>query len=155
MAGCNQVPTQRKADPHSLDRARDGLAGRRSLGGGDGSDLLRGVSFNDPAARGGGSENSRSTHSTDERERGRDEHGKETQEAAPFTRYTVVLNETLRLIPEAEADRLVVGPTAGGDDDGDDDETDNGNDLDGRGPKLHFTEGAGTEEVDQELGSQY
>ena len=52
--------------------------------------------------------------------------------------------------PKAESETVMVRGTTQIDDETEDDETDDGDDLDGCKPKLAFTKGSGTQEVDND-----
>lgn len=74
----------------------------------------------------------------------------EAQEVTSRTGDAVVINPGTRVIPVAEANGLVVGTSAGGDDDGGEDEADEAEDLDGAAHDLGLAVPAHAEQVAKE-----
>lgn len=82
-----------------------------------------------------------------ERERCVDERRDEAEEVAGRAADAVVVDPGAGVVPVAEADGLVVGPAAGGDDDGGEDEADEAEDLDGAAGDLCLAVPADAEQV--------
>lgn len=118
---------QEDTDPDTTDGTRDVLCWVAGFGGGH-------------------SENLSSQEGVGSSDQNRPETGKTTQ----GTGDTLVLNERAGVIPIAEAETVVGRGTTQIDNETKDDETNNGEDLDGGEPELAFTEGAGTQKVDDD-----